>query len=103
MRNSSTSKVLRITAGIMGLMMLFIVLFSSFYIAAEADHDCCGEDCPICACIHQCENTLRCIGDGISVLSSGIILFLFVLLAAALFVTAAPSDTLISRKVRLNN
>nr|MCR5719967.1 hypothetical protein [Lachnospiraceae bacterium] len=72
MRNSSTSKVSRITAGIMGLMMLVIVLFSSFYIAAEADHDCCGEDCPICDCIHRCENTLRGIGDGAAVRSAAV-------------------------------
>ncbi len=103
MRDSKAPGIIRITAGVMGLMMLVIVLFSAFYIAAETDHDCTGEDCAVCICIQQCENTLRGIGDGISVSSSGIIPFLFVLLAAALFVTAVPSDTLISRKVRLNN
>ncbi len=103
MRDSKVSGIIRITAGFMGLMMLVIVLFSAFYIAAETDHDCSGEDCPVCACIQQCESTLRDIGDGISVSSFVIIPFLFILLAAALFVTAVPSDTLISRKVRLNN
>ncbi len=93
----------RIAAGIMGILMLFIMLFSAFYIAAETDHDCSGEDCPVCVCIQQCENTLRVIGDGISASSSVIIPFLLILLAAALIVTAVPSDTLISRKVRLNN
>ncbi len=103
MRDSKGSAIIRITACIMGLMMLVIMLFSAFYIAAEADHECSGEDCPICACIQQCENTLRSIGDGISVSSSVIIPFLFVLLGAVLFVIAVSSDTLISRKVRLNN
>ncbi len=103
MRNSSTSKVLRITAGIMGLMMLFIVLFSSFYIAAEADHDCCGEDCPICACIHQCENTLRGIGDRAAVRFAVVAPVILILFAAAFVIAAVSQDTLVSRKVRLNN
>ena len=103
MRNSSTAKVLRITAGIMGLMMLFIVLFSAFYIAAETDHDCCGEDCPICACIHQCENTLRGIGGGVAVRSGAVAPVIFVFFVAAFVITAVSQDTLVSRKVRLNN
>ncbi len=103
MRNSSTSKVLRITAGIMGLMMLVLVLFSAFYIAAEADHDCCGEDCPICACIHQCENTLRGIGDGAAVRSAAVAPAILILFAAAFVIAAVSQDTLVSRKVRLNN
>ena len=103
MRNSSAAKVLRITAGIMGLMMLVLVLFSSFYIAAEADHDCCGEDCPICACIHQCENTLRGIGDGAAVRSAAVAPVILILFAAAFVIATASQDTLVSRKVRLNN
>ena len=103
MHNSSTSKVLRITAGIMGLMMLVIVLFSAFYIAAEANHDCCGEGCPICACIHQCENTLRGFGDGTAVQSAVVAPVILILFAAAFAVTAVCQYTLVSRKVRLNN
>ena len=103
MRNSNTTKVFRITAGIMGLMMLIIVLFSSLYIAAETDHDCCGEDCPICACILQCENTLRSIGDGKVTQLSFIVPVLLFLLIAGIFSVAIPQDTLVSRKVKLNN
>lgn len=103
MRNSSASKGLRITASIMGLMLLVLVLFSAFYIAAEADHDCCGKDCPICACIHQCENTLRGIGDGVAVRSGAVAPVIFVFFVAAFVITAVSQDTLVSRKVRLNN
>ena len=103
MRNPGASKVLRITAGIMGVMMLFIVLFSAFYIAAEADHDCCGEDCPICACIHQCENILRGIGDGAAVRCAAVAPVILILFAAAFVIAAFSQDTLVSRKVRLNN
>ena len=103
MRNSSKSKFLKMTAGIMGLILLVIVLFSAFYIAAEADHDCCGGDCPICACIHQCENNLRVIGDGTAVRSAAVVPVIHILFAAAFVITAVSHDTIVSRKVRLNN
>lgn len=92
-----------VTAIIIGLMMLVLVLFSSFYIAAEADHDCCGEDCPICVCIHQCENILRGIGDGTVVQSAAVAPVILILFAAAFVIAAVSRDTLVSRKVRLNN
>ncbi len=103
MCNSNTANVKRIAAGIMGLMMLIIVLFSAFFIAAEADHDCTGEDCPVCACIQQCENTLRGIGDGTAAQLSAVVPVFFLLFFAALFVAEFSQETLITRKVRLNN
>ncbi len=93
----------RIAAGIMGTLMLFIMLFSAFYIVAEADHDCTGEDCPICDCIQQCENTLHQIGDGIASKAAVIIPIVFLLVSIFLFAALFPKETLVSRKVRLNN
>ena len=103
MRNSNVSNAKRIAAGIIGLMMLVIFLFSAFYIAAEADHDCCGENCPICTCLRECENTLRGVGTGTTSQLSVILPILFALFIAALFVTAIPQGTPVFRKVRLNN
>ena len=93
----------RIAAGIMGILMLFIILFSAFYIAAEADHDCTVEDCPICACVQQCENTLHQMGDGIASCAAVIIPIVFLLVFIFLFAPLFSQETLVSRKVRLNN
>ncbi len=103
MRSSDKSRIKSITAGVMGLLMLVIVLFSAFSIAAEADHECSGEDCPVCVCIHQCENALHRIGDGITVRITVAAPVILILLAAAFAITAVSRNTLISRKVRLNN
>ena len=102
MRDSKVSGIIRITAGVMGLMMLVIGLFSAFYIASETDHACCGEDCPVCACLRQCENILHGLGEGIAARSAAAPVRL-IFLAAAFVTTAVFQDTLISRKVRLNN
>ena len=93
----------RISAGIMGILMLFIMLFSAFFIAAEADHDCTGEDCPICACIGQCENILHQIGSGIASCTAVIISIVFLFVSVNLFASIFPQETLVSRKVRMNN
>lgn len=45
-------------------LFIFVLLFSHLLILAEADHDCTGEDCPICEMIAIAEKTLQ----GISLL-----------------------------------
>ncbi len=103
MRDLNGSKRKRIAAGVIGLILLVIVLFSAFYITAETGHDCIGEDCPVCSFIQQCESTLRGVGDGTAVQSAILIPFLFVLVIAAPAAAAVCPDTLISIKVRLND
>ena len=46
-------------AAMLALLLAFVMLFSVLYIAFEADHNCCGEDCAVCAQIHACEDLLR--------------------------------------------
>ncbi len=103
MRGSNAGNVKRITAGIMGMMMLVIVLFSAFCIAAEADHECCGEDCPVCACVRQFVNTLRRIGTGVAVRSAPFVSAVLFLTVSFFAVTTAVRNTPVSQNVRLNN
>ncbi len=103
MRNSNTFRALRITAGVMVLMMLVAVLFAAFCIAIEADHECSGEDCPICAFIHQCVSAFHSIGDGSAVRPAAAVPVILVSFVTAFAITALSQNTLISRKVRLNN
>ncbi len=103
MENRTQTKMNRILTGIMAVMVLFVVLFSAFYIGAHADHDCTGEDCPICACIAQCENILHGSG-GIPFLAANGILPI-VLLTGSIIISygVVISNTPVSTKVRMNN
>ena len=47
----------RIAALLLAVTILVIMLYSAFFVAAEADHDCVGEGCPICYQIDACQNT----------------------------------------------
>ena len=100
---SGTPKHKRTVAGVLGLLLLLAMLFSAFFITAETDHDCAGEDCPICACLQQCENTLHRIDDGNALLTAIVIPVIITLISAFLNTPEFSQETLFSRKVRLNN
>ena len=36
-----------------------VLIFGVLFIAAEAEHDCMGEDCPVCAVINLFVNALK--------------------------------------------
>ena len=44
---------------LLAVAVLFVMLYSALFIAAHADHDCVGENCPICYQINVCKNTLK--------------------------------------------
>lgn len=49
----------RIAALLFAVTILVIMLYSAFFVAVEADHDCVGEGCPICYQVDACQNTLK--------------------------------------------
>lgn len=82
--------------------ILFGVLFSFLFIGSETQHNCCGEDCPVCISLEQAEQLLAQIGSAAAAL-----LFPAFFLAVACIFSAAvlflSTVTPVSRKVRLNN
>ena len=93
----------RLIASVLALTVVFVMLFSVCFVIAEADHDCIGEDCPICYQINICENTLRSIGFvSVSVIFAGF-LGLFVIATPTLSKKLAYNTSLVSLKVKLSN
>lgn len=93
----------RIIALLLAVIVLFVMAFSLAVVAAEADHECCGEDCPICEIIAICENNIK----GLSL----ILVFVSLMVALALMRTFlrdtrafhCQSQTPVSLKVKLTN
>ena len=93
----------RVLTVLLAAAVLFVMLSSACYIAIEADHDCTGDDCPICCQISVCENTLKSVGQAV----------LVVILAAFIGITmfSMPSfakkptynTSLVTLKVKLSN
>lgn len=93
----------RFTAVFLSVLLLVTVVLATFYIAEESDHHCSGDDCPICLCLHQCENIVQTLygGDTPSPAAGAAAVFFAVL--SLIFSYFAAADTLIVRKVRMNN
>lgn len=90
-------------AFLLALAACFIVLFSGLYIAAETNHDCIGEDCPVCYQISVCENTLETLGYAVVAILAAAGLTFVVAECPAQPKTSLGSSTLITLKVKLSN
>ena len=101
--DTDISMISRIAAGVICLLMVFFIIFSVVFIIVEADHDCCGEGCAICACIEQCENAIRSMRDAAVPEITAAICVLFCLAAVHLYTPVIREETPVSDKVRLNN
>ena len=100
---SKENNTTKISVALIGIAMLFVVLFSAVFVSVESIHDCDGNDCPICAVIMQCENNLEQLGVGITGLA---IAFFAVVLFASLYEVSYDIilySTPVSKMVRMNN
>lgn len=52
-------KASRVLAILFAVLFVCTMLTSVLFLAFEADHDCSGEDCPVCAQIAACQNLLK--------------------------------------------
>ncbi len=88
---------------VLGMAMLIVMLFSAVYVASEALHDCQGDECPVCAMIHQCENNLNQLGSMAAPLAMVIaaVFYLFVGISDSGVFHIYP--TLVSNMVRMND
>ncbi len=101
---AKTNKTRRIAAGMMAMMILITMLFSTFYVAAGLGHHCDDEDnCPVCATLNMCTNTLHNIGSGMITLTTVILPAISYILIAVLGISGIAQSTLVSQKIRLND
>lgn len=103
MNSRTDSKFNRLRAVFAALFIAFTV-FSVFFVAAEAGHDCSGDDCPICFVIQVAEQNVKLLS--LALCAAG------VSLARHCFASKIPfknsyqtsfNNSLISLKTRLNN
>ncbi len=58
MKGFGKTEIKMIAARVTVVLLFASMVFSAFFICLESDHDCTGEDCPICLCMEQCVNTM---------------------------------------------
>ncbi len=65
----------RILCAAAAVIMSAVLIFGVIFIAAEAEHDCIGENCPVCAAINLFVNALKTLSK---TSFSAILSFLFI-------------------------
>lgn len=100
---STMTKQKRILALAMAAAILFIVLTSAFFVAAEANHDCIGGGCKICCQINVCCTVLKALALAvIAALLAVVAGYAFGFGVADKYVFC-PRFTLVSLKVKLSD
>ena len=100
---STNSRFIKTLAAVTATAMLLVIVLAGIFIVMEADHDCEGEDCPVCQCLENCQATLRQLGS--AAVTASVPLFSFFLLITTGFhiLKVFFNETPVSTKVRLND
>lgn len=93
----------RILSAALAVSVLFVVLYSVIFIAAQSHHDCIGENCPICLQIQNCENTLKTLSSAAAVTAVSAIFYVAFFIIRTYNTRPFVSSTPISLKVELSN
>lgn len=93
----------RILAVILAVLLLIAMVSSTLYLAAEAGHDCAGEDCPVCTRMEACLNTFKVLSWGLTLLAVCLTLAHIGSRLAASTTDPARPNTPVLLKVKLLN
>ena len=95
--------LLKVSAGIVGIMVALSFVFSLFFITVEADHDCEGEDCHICRTLEVCEGLLRQSGAAVTSGAVPVAAVWIICLVSVPVMTYVQDKTLVTDKVKMND
>lgn len=84
-------------------VLAFIMLFSVLYIVIEADHNCHGGDCAICAQLGDCIELLGRLSLSLLMIAAAAVLRLYAAQIGKTVSCARYCVSLISLKVKLSN
>ena len=93
----------RVLAALLAVAVLFVMLYSALFIAAHVDHDCDGEDCPICYQINICQNTLKNLSFAVSAVALAAAFTYALCRIIPSCTEVARTFTLVSLKVKLTD
>ncbi|MBR6049630.1 MAG: hypothetical protein IKP68_00320 [Clostridia bacterium] len=93
----------RFVAVIIAVLVIVAVMTSLFVVAHEADHDCVGEDCHVCAVIAACQTILKTLRDALVVAATALVCIAIAAPLVYLFRIRSSHTTPISLKDKLLN
>ncbi len=97
------AKVRRLSAVLLAAFVLVAMMFSLFTIVHDSCHECTGDNCPVCAVIAMCRNTLKTLRDALTAAVLVFVCFCFAASVPLFSHIAAYNQTPVSLKVMLLN
>lgn len=102
--NSRTDSKLNRLRAVLTVVFIAFTVFSVFFVAAEAGHDCSGDDCPICFVIQVAEQNVKLLSLALCAAGVSLVRHCFALkLSFKNSYQTSFNNSLISLKTRLNN
>lgn len=95
--------LLKVLAGIVGIMVALSFVFSLFFITVEADHDCEGEECHICRTMEICEGLLKQSGAAVRSGAMPVAAVWLICLISFPVMNFVQDKTLVTDKVKMND
>ena len=93
----------RIAAIILAVTVMFVMIGSALFIAAEVDHDCIGENCPICFQINVCRNTLKTLSLAVCAAVFAVAFTYTLRVSISAHAETATGNSLVTLKVKLSD
>lgn len=97
------SKKKRVVSLLIAFAFLFVMLFSAFYIAAEANHDCVGANCRVCCQINACRDTLKNLSLGVCAAAFAAVFSYVLCRSISSCADIVRGYTLVSLKIKLTD
>lgn len=102
MLNVRREKCKRVFAVLMAAFLLVILFFAVSLSTDNLEHDCAGEHCPVCECLHVCESVIQQTGAGLVPVICFSLAIAAVCITALFFAAEVFPLNLITLKIRLN-
>ncbi len=93
----------QIIAAWLAAVAVLVVLSSSAFILSHADHDCSGEDCPICEQLYACTQNLKNLAAALAAAAAVITLVVFLRTVLRYAQADCIQNTPVHLKVKLSN
>lgn len=93
----------RILTAVTMFMIVFVVIYASFYIAYETEHECTGDDCPICCQIEIYESALKNIASAVVAAAAAVVFGYGSCVQVVRSAEIISARTLVSLRVKLSN
>ena len=92
----------RVLSGLCAAFVLATIAFSSVFVTVEADHDCHGQDCPVCLEMQACVANFQLLGSSAASGESPLPATTLSTVETVPCARRAPATTLLSLDVRFD-